>query len=93
MATAQLQVPVALKNILLATDFSHVSESALNYAAAVTRSRQGKLFILHVIPHEAPMPVPLDPMPQLDRERLDAEGHMHQLDLRLVLSIFLMKEL
>jgi nucleotide-binding universal stress UspA family protein len=40
---------IALKNVLLATDFSSVSESALLYAEAITRRYGSKLLAVHVI--------------------------------------------
>jgi len=40
---------VAIRNILLATDFSPESEAALQYAEAVARRFDSKLFVAHVI--------------------------------------------
>lgn len=39
---------IAIKNILVATDFSAPSETALNYARAMARSFSAKLHVLHV---------------------------------------------
>ena len=38
------------KTILVATDFSHTSEHALEYAQALARSLGGTLHLLHVVP-------------------------------------------
>ena len=39
---------IAIKNVLVATDFSGPSETALNYARAMARSFGAKLHVLHV---------------------------------------------
>ena len=43
-----------------------------------TASRFGsKIYLVHVIPPEARMPIPIEPMPpELDRDRLNAEREM-----------------
>jgi nucleotide-binding universal stress UspA family protein len=43
---------VSLRNILLATDFSPVSEAALQFAEAVVRKFQSKIFAVHIIEPE-----------------------------------------
>jgi nucleotide-binding universal stress UspA family protein len=39
---------IAIKNVLVATDFSAPSETALNYARAMARSFGAKLHVLHI---------------------------------------------
>ena len=43
---------VALKRILLATDFSPASEAMLPYALTIARHYGSELFVAHVIPSE-----------------------------------------
>jgi len=62
MSTLELQNHVTFKNVLVATDFSDVSKRALEWAAGVTDGDHGQVFVLHVIPSEARLPVPLDPL-------------------------------
>ena len=50
---------ISFKNILLATDFSPVSESALSYAESIARRYGSKVFATHVVSSsEAPMVPP-----------------------------------
>lgn len=90
MTTMELEKSVTFKNILVATDFSDASKHALQCAAAITDSNQGNLFLLHAVPPEARLPVPLDPLPaSADRELSEAKlnlekvvsaeplGHLH----------------
>ncbi len=44
---------IAVKNILFATDFTPVAQSALSYAAAIARRFDSKVFVGHVLPPEA----------------------------------------
>ncbi|MGA9041420.1 MAG: universal stress protein [Terriglobales bacterium] len=90
MTTMELEKSVTFKNILVATDFSDASKHALQCAAAITESNEGKLFLLHAVPPEPRLPVPLDPLPvSADRELSEAKltlekvvsaeplGHLH----------------
>jgi nucleotide-binding universal stress UspA family protein len=52
MPTA-LATSVAIKNVLFATDFTPVAQSALSYAAAVARRFDSRVFVAHVLPPEA----------------------------------------
>jgi len=54
MASTQVTTPAGFRNVLVATDFSEVSESALRTAAAIAQVHSGRLFITHVM--EAPQP-------------------------------------
>lgn len=50
---------ISFKNVLLATDFSPVSEAAFRYAQAITRRYGAKIFATHVVaPGETPMVPP-----------------------------------
>jgi nucleotide-binding universal stress UspA family protein len=55
---------VALKTILVATDFSPCSEKALLYAAALARQAKGKIIATHIIPFEPLLAVPMDRGPE-----------------------------
>jgi nucleotide-binding universal stress UspA family protein len=78
-ATAQVlnEQSVGFKHILIATDFSEISQRALDYAIAVARRYRSELYLVHAIPARGRPPIPLDPLPrELDRERLEAEQQM-----------------
>jgi len=49
----EIESAVAIKNILFATDFSAVSESALPYVAALSLRYGGTVHIAHVVPNAA----------------------------------------
>jgi len=75
--TIELKQSITFKNILLATDFSDVSKKTVPYAAAIASHYSSKIYLVHVIPPEARMPVPMEHLPaQLDRSRLDADREM-----------------
>lgn len=63
MTTLELEKSITFQNILVATDFSDASKHALQCAAAITETNDGKLFILHAVAPEPRSPVPLDPGP------------------------------
>jgi nucleotide-binding universal stress UspA family protein len=60
-----LAVPtrIAINNILLASDFSEVSQAALGYACSLARSYGGKIFVAHVVRPEPYLAVPMEPIP------------------------------
>jgi nucleotide-binding universal stress UspA family protein len=75
--TIELKQCITFKNILLTTDFSEVSKKTVPYAAAIASRYSSKIYLVHVIPPEARMPVPMEHLPaQLDRSRLDADREM-----------------
>jgi nucleotide-binding universal stress UspA family protein len=77
METIELKQSVTFKNILLATDFSEVSGKAVPYAAAIASRYGSKIYLVHVIPPEPRMPVPMEHLPaDLDYGRLNAELRM-----------------
>jgi nucleotide-binding universal stress UspA family protein len=43
---------IALKKILVATDFGDASDSALRYGRVLTRSFNGELYVLHVVDNQ-----------------------------------------
>lgn len=49
MATIEQALSISLKNVLLATDLSPVSETALKYARAIARERKAELHAIHVV--------------------------------------------
>lgn len=51
IAAGEASSPVAapLKEILFLTDFSHVSDAALDYALALARTYESRLFVAHII--------------------------------------------
>ncbi len=49
---------VSMRNILLATDFSHSSDAALAHAASIARRYDAKMFVAHVIRPDAYQLVP-----------------------------------
>lgn len=44
------EVKVALKNVMVAVDFSFPPETLLAYASSIARRYEGKLFLAHVVP-------------------------------------------
>ncbi len=50
MAATTTVVPVSVRNILVATDFSRTSHRALNYGLAIAHRYHSKLFLFHAVP-------------------------------------------
>ncbi len=50
MATTAVRTQLAIKNILLTTDFSAASKAAIPHAAHLARRYDSQLFLLHVVP-------------------------------------------
>jgi nucleotide-binding universal stress UspA family protein len=68
------------KNVLIATDFSAVSERTLGYALPIVRRYGAALTIVHAIPPEPRESITGDPLPrELNRQRLEAEREMRRL--------------
>ncbi len=57
MVMAEPKSDVALRRILLATDFSPCSERALQYAVSVARHYDATVYLAHVVSGETPAPV------------------------------------
>ena len=82
-AIAQLgdqQETVGFRQVLIATDFSPVSERALAYALPIVRQFGSTLSIVHAIEPEPRESITWDPLPrELDRRRIEAEQEMRRL--------------
>lgn len=63
MAAVSAPPLVVLRNILVATDFSACSQTALHAAAALAWQAKGKIFLAHVICPEPTYSIPLDKGP------------------------------
>jgi nucleotide-binding universal stress UspA family protein len=63
MQTARATARIALKSILLATDFSPASKAATPYAMAFARWFDAKITVAHVVPPEPHLAVPMEPVP------------------------------
>ena len=80
MTTLELEKSVTFENILVATDFSEASKQALEWAEAITELNEGQLFILHALPSEPHLQVPLDPLPaSADRELSNATLNLEKI--------------
>lgn len=49
MGTPQAPRPIEIRNILLATDFDPITESALHYSLAIARRYNAKIYLVHVV--------------------------------------------
>ena len=49
MPTGQTEAPVAITNIVIATDFSPISDTALLYCLGIARRNQSKVWVVHVV--------------------------------------------
>jgi nucleotide-binding universal stress UspA family protein len=68
---------VIFRNILLATDFSDASLTALQYAIGAGRPYDSRVLIVHIIPAETPASVPPEAMPvDPESSRRHAEKEM-----------------
>ena len=84
MLATETKTRVALRNILLATDFSPISEAAFQYAEAVARRFGSKLHAVHVVPPSAYKYVPggAGEIPW-DLDEQEAKKEMEHLDERM----------
>ena len=76
MSTLELAKSVTFQSILMATDFSKASQSALEYAAGLAHQNGAKLHVLNVVPPIARAAIPLDSLPP-DLDRTIAESGLH----------------
>jgi len=53
MQTLDYAAPITVRNILVAADFSAVSEVALLYALGIARRTQAKVYVAHVVPESS----------------------------------------
>lgn len=73
-------IPVRLRNILFATDFSTASESALGFALAIARRYDSQVFVAHVIRPDVYQMLPAENLPGvLEQVRHYAEQEMANL--------------
>lgn len=71
---------IRLRNLLFATDFSTASERALNYALAIARRYEARLYVVHAIRPDTYQLVPPDPFgAALEFTRPAAEQEMASL--------------
>jgi len=76
-AVTQLNLQLALKNILFATDFSAASEGAFPYALDLARKYGSTIFVTHVVEPVPNLGIPLDPLPAEEADiRAEAEEKM-----------------
>lgn len=79
MRILEAQAGLGLKNVLYLTDFSAASQNAFAHALALAGRYHSKLFVLHVVPSEPNLGVPLDPMPRaMDTVLAGGERHMDE---------------
>jgi len=77
MPTLELTKSITFENIVVATDFSPVSDRAVECAAAIASDNHVQLFVLHAAPPSPHLPIPLDPLPgSLDRELIEAKNRL-----------------
>ncbi|HLW84295.1 MAG TPA: universal stress protein [Candidatus Sulfotelmatobacter sp.] len=77
MPTLQVASRIALKNILLTTDFSETSSVAQPFAASLARTYGAELFVAHVLAPEPRLAVPTDRIPEEDDlHRETAQGKL-----------------
>lgn len=76
---ADARTRIAVRGILLATDFSPSSEAALLYASAIARRYGSRIYLAHVIPSDAhPLVPPELTSVLLKQAQRDAERQMAQ---------------
>jgi nucleotide-binding universal stress UspA family protein len=85
MARALEIAMIALKHILVATDFSEASNAALVYGRELARTFGATLEVLHVVEDIAAAFIDFPLYPELDRMQAEAEASAHD-QLNAVLS-------
>lgn len=79
-AVASIVPQVSFKKILVPTDFSQCSQTALMVAAGIARAHEGEIILAHVIAPEPAMPTPLEPAVwEYERLRKNAEGEINSI--------------
>jgi nucleotide-binding universal stress UspA family protein len=79
MGTLQAPKPIEIRNILLATDFDPITESALHYSLAIARRYGAKIFLVHVVRPDVFQFGGTDNRSALDDAWRDAQRHMTDL--------------
>jgi nucleotide-binding universal stress UspA family protein len=87
MTSAPVASGISIGRILVATDFSTVSDNALMYALPVADFYNSALYVLHVVtPTPPPSPtMEFEPLPA-DYEQANAEEQFHRLEKSALLS-------
>ena len=79
MSTVQASPRLALKNVLVPTDFSDTSEKALAYARAFAEDYGAKIYVSHAVNPTPPIFMPMEPIPiDLDAEWQDAQAQLNR---------------
>jgi nucleotide-binding universal stress UspA family protein len=82
MEALQTNTRIALRNILVTTDFSDVSKAALPFAGALARQYEAKIIVAHAVSPEPHLSVPLDPLPKdADPAFLEAQAKLEEFAL------------
>jgi len=83
LATAQAEAQrqaVSFKRVLVATDFSDVSQAAQLWGLAIARRCGSEVYFAHASSPEARAAIPMDSLPkEIDRSQIEAEGEMKML--------------
>jgi nucleotide-binding universal stress UspA family protein len=79
MGTLQAPTPIEIRNILLATDFDSITESALHYSLAIARRYGAKIYLVHVVRPDLIQFGGTDKSSALDDAWRDAQHHMTDL--------------
>jgi nucleotide-binding universal stress UspA family protein len=88
MEALQTNTRISLSNILVTTDFSQVSKTALPFAAALARQYEAKIVVAHALSPEPLLSVPVDPLPlDGDPAWLNAEGKLAEFALGNALGV------
>ena len=79
MHATDVNLRLSLRNLLFPTDFSETSQSALPYVQALAQWYGAKVFLLHAVPAEAPLPMPMESLPlALNAAWRQAKRHMEE---------------
>ena len=77
MPTVQASLRINFSNILLPTDFTTASDTALAYARAFARDFGSRIFVTHALTPNPPVFMPMEPLPiAMDAEWTDAQTAM-----------------
>lgn len=82
MPTAQASLRLSFKNVLLPTDFTPASNTALAYARAFAHDYGSKIFVTHAVTPTPPIFLPMEPIPG----NMDAEWNDAQVELKKFLQ-------
>jgi nucleotide-binding universal stress UspA family protein len=79
MSTVHASPRLALKNVLVPTDFSDASEKSLAYARAFADDYGAKIYLSHAVNPTPPIFMPMEPIPiDLDAEWQDAQAQLNR---------------